>query len=282
MDDLKIYEEIIKLKSAGVPSALATVIDSAGSAPRKPGAKMLIRSDGSILGTIGGGKVELKTIESAMSVMREGRSQTLSFTLNEEYGYVCGGSIAIFIEPNAVPPRLLMIGAGHVGKAVASTARFAGFRVFMADDRPEYATKEQVPDAEEIILGNAAEAFERFGVDPATSIVITTTGFVKDFDAVRAALKTPARYIGVIGSKRKASVLVKTLTEEGYTPDELARVNVPMGIPIAAETPSEIAVSVTAQLVKIRRENAAKSVGDTSCRGLVAEDGAMQATPPAG
>lgn len=281
MNDLKIYDEIINLNLAGEPSALATVIECSGSAPRRPGAKMLVRKDGSILGTIGGGKVEMKTIEAALEVIREGTPRSTSYSLTEEFGYICGGSITIYIEPNAIQPRLVMIGAGHIGKALASAARFAGFRVAVADDRPEYATTEQVPDADETFVGNADEAIAKFGVDHTTSIVITTTGFVKDFAAVRAALKTPARYIGVIGSKRKGAVLVKTLSEEGYTPDELARVNVPMGIPIGAETPQEIAVSIAAKLIQVRRENGAKSISGPAGSRAVAEDGELQAAAAA-
>jgi xanthine dehydrogenase accessory factor len=154
MTDLEIYQEIIRLNQAGVPSALATVVESAGSSPRKAGAKMLVRSDGSILGTIGGGRPELETIAASLAALGEGKPRTVPFTLTEEYGHVCGGSLLVYIEPSAARPHLLIIGAGHVGRALATAARFAGFRVTVADERPEYANGDRVPDAYETIAAD--------------------------------------------------------------------------------------------------------------------------------
>jgi len=281
MDDLKIYEEMIALSGQGVPFALATVVESAGSSPRKAGAKMLVRHDGSILGTVGGGRVEMETIEAALATQASGEPRTLPFTLTEEYGHVCGGRLLVYIEPANPAPRLLIIGAGHVGRALVTAAKFSGFRVTVADDRPEYATREQVPEAEAVHLGECADLLGRLPVTAGTCIVITTTGFEKDFAAVRAALATPARYIGIIGSKRKREVLVQTLTAEGYAPNDIDRLTIPVGLAIGAETPAEIAVSIVAQLIQTRRNHAAASVGDAPGRRAVAADGALQAAAAA-
>jgi xanthine dehydrogenase accessory factor len=280
MDDLKIYEEMIALSRLGVPFALATVVESAGSSPRKAGAKMLVRHDGSILGTVGGGRVELETIEAALAALLSGEPRTLPFTLTQEYGHVCGGRLLVYIEPAGPASHLLIVGAGHVGRFLAAAASFAGFRVTVADDRPEFATREQVPEAEEVHLGECAELLGRLPVGAGTCIVITTTGFEKDFAAVRAALATPARYIGIIGSKRKREVLVQTLSAEGYAPNDIDRLTIPVGLAIGAETPAEIAVSIVAQLIQTRRNHAA-SVGDAPGRRAVAADGALQAASAA-
>jgi len=282
MNDMIIYEELIALARQGVASALATVVESAGSSPRKAGAKMLVRRDGSILGTIGGGTVELETIAAALAAMQSGLPRTVPFTLTEEYGHVCGGRLLIYIEPAGLAPDLLVFGAGHVGRALASAAKFAGFRVTVTDDRPEFARPEQLPDADEVRLGESAELLGRLQVTTGTAIVIVTTGFDKDFAAVRAALKTPASYIGVIGSARKREVLVRTLAEEGFPPEQARRITIPVGLAIGAETPAEIAISVVAQLIQQRRNHAAASFSDHAGSGTVTQDGEVQTAAAAG
>ncbi len=283
MNDLQIYEEIVALARQGVASALATVVESVGSSPRKAGAKMLVRSDGSILGTIGGGKVELETIAAALAAMQSGLPSAVPFTLTEEYGHVCGGRLLVYIEPAGLAPDLLVVGAGHVGRSLSSAAKFAGFRVTVTDDRPDFATREQLPAADEVHLGESAELLGRLKVTAGTCIVITTTGFEKDFAAVRAALRTSARYIGLIGSARKREVLLRTLAEEGFPPEEVRRISIPVGLAIGAETPAEIAISVVAQLIQQRRRNhAAASFGDRTGSGTVAPDGGVQTAADAG
>jgi xanthine dehydrogenase accessory factor len=282
MDDLNIYEEIVRLARAGVPSALATVVESAGSSPRKAGAKMLVRQDGSILGTVGGGKVELEVIAASREVLASGVPRTVPITLIEENGHVCGGKLLVYIEPNAIRPRLLIIGAGHVGAALAAAAKLAGFQVAVADERPEYASRDRLPAADAIFAGEAAEFLAGEGVAGADAVVITTTGFETDFSAVRAALATPARYIGVIGSRRKRDVLMRTLSDEGFTSGDLGRIVIPVGLAIGAETPAEIAVSIVAQLIATRRNHGASGVGASPRRGVVAADGDVQAAPAGG
>ncbi len=282
MDDLKIYEEAIALARQGIASVLATVVESSGSSPRKAGAKMLVRRDGSILGTIGGGRVELETITAALAAMQSGLPRTLPFTLTEEYGHVCGGRLLIYIEPADLAPDLLVFGAGHVGQALACAAKFAGFRVTVTDDRPEFATRELLPDADEVHLGESAELLGQLKVTIGTAIVITTTCFDKDFAAVRAALRTPARYIGMIGSVRKREVLVRTLAAEGFPPEEVRRITIPVGLAIDAETPAEIAISIVAQLIQQRRNHATASFSDCAGSGTVTQNGEVQTAAAAG
>lgn len=257
MDDTPLYEELLQRLRAGEPTVLATVVESAGSSPRKAGAKMLIRQDGSSTGTIGGGSVELETIAAAHEVLREGTPRTMTFQLNEEHGHVCGGRIVVYLEPTAARPRLIIIGAGHVGRALTTVAAYAGFKVCVADQRREYADPDRLPEADEVAVTDAGEALARFGVDQGTYVVIATAGHETDFAAVRATLATPARYIGVIGSNRKREALFRTLREAGYSDADLERITIPVGIPLGGDTPAEIAVSITAQLITLRRSRAA-------------------------
>ena len=252
MNDLELFEEMVRLARGNAPCALAIVIDSKGSAPRKAGAKMIVKGDGSSLGTIGGGKVEMEVIDAALAAIVRGTPATLSLALTEEYGHVCGGSLLVYVEPLGLAPRLVIVGAGHVGRALATVARFAGFRVIVSDERAEFAAKEQVPDAHGLFHGDAEKALAALPVDAGTFVVIASHSHELDFAAVRAALATPARYIGLIGSKRKREVLLKELKTEGFSAEDLARLYTPVGLPIGGDSPEEIAVSIVAQLIQKR------------------------------
>ncbi len=253
MTDLDIYREIVKLNEAGVLSSLATVVESTGSSPRKAGAKMLVRSDGTILGTVGGGKVETEVIGTALDVQKNGIPRTVTFTLTEEYGHVCGGSLLIYIEPNLVAPRLVIFGAGHVGRALAAAAKPIGFRVTMIDEREGTPIGEEVPGADETIRCAVNAAFDLLAIDANSYLVIATSTHEDDFAAVKMALRTPARFIGLLGSRRKRAVLEKILADEGFRAEAVNRVTIPVGLAIGAESPAEIAVSVVAQLVQVRK-----------------------------
>jgi xanthine dehydrogenase accessory factor len=282
VDDMKIYQEIVALHHSGEAAALVTIVESSGSAPRKAGAKMLVFGDGSTQGSIGGGRIELETIEAARAAIDTGVARTISFVLTKEYGHVCGGQVLAYIEPVMSAPHLLIIGAGHVGKALATAAGFAGFRVQIADERQRYTESAQSSGFLETFAGDADATFRHFAVHDATFVVIATSGFQTDFDAVRAALKTPARYIGVIGSQQKREVLEQTLTQEGYAPAELKRLTIPMGLSIGAQTPEEIAVSIVSQLIQSRRAPLAEPPCE-SCEGRdLTPEGTAQETSCAG
>uniref|UniRef100_A0A831UB26 Dehydrogenase n=1 Tax=Geobacter metallireducens TaxID=28232 RepID=A0A831UB26_GEOME len=252
MNGLDVIREFVRLADAGVPAALATVVETTGSSPRKAGARMVVGLDGTTVGTVGGGKIELETVAAAREAIRDGRPRSLPFTLTEEQGHVCGGRVLVYIEPAAAPPRLVIAGGGHVGEALARAASFAGFRVTVADDRPAYAKPGRFSGAGEVLLCDYGTLFGQVPVDDATLIVIATSGFEQDFAAVRGALGTPAPYIGLVGSARKREVLRATLAAEGYGARQIDRVTIPAGLPIGGETPEEIAVSIAAQLIEQR------------------------------
>lgn len=255
MKDLPIYEEIVRLTREGEAFALATVTAQSGSSPRKAGAKMLVRGDGTTLGTVGGGRVEAETAQAALTALEEGTPRSIPFVLTEEHGFACGGGMTVYVEPHGSAPRLVMFGAGHVGRAVAALARSCGFRVTVVDERPECTGKEILPFADEIICSPVTDCFARLRLNNNTYVVIATPGHLHDFAAVRGALKSEAGFIGLLGSRRKGETLMALLEEEGFSQDERDRVITPVGLDIGAETPEEIAVSIIGQLVTKRKKD---------------------------
>jgi xanthine dehydrogenase accessory factor len=253
LTDLELYEEVVRLTRRGEPFVLATVVAHAGSSPRKSGAKMLVRGDGSSLGTVGGGRVEQETMQAARAALADGEACTLEFTLTEEHGYACGGNMAVFVEPQGRRPLLVMFGAGHVGRAVAGLAHGCGFRVIVVDERAECTLPTLLPGADEIIRAPVGEAFGRLRLDSESFVVIATPGHLHDFDAVRGCLASEAGFIGLLGSRRKRETLLQTLEEEGFDASQRDRIVTPIGLDIGAQTPEEIAVSIVGQLIAIRR-----------------------------
>ena len=253
MTDLDLYEEIVRLTRRGQQFVLATVVAHGGSSPRKAGAKMLVRGDGTTMGSVGGGRVEKESLESARKALAEGTSRSLEFVLTGEHGFACGGSMTVYIEPQGLRPLLVMFGAGHVGRAVTSLAQGCGFRVAVVDERPDCATQALLPGADRIICSPVAEAFGHLNLDKDSFVIIATPGHLYDFEAVRGCLATDAGFIGLLGSRGKRETLLKTLADEGFADAQRARVVTPVGLDIGAQTPEEIAVSVVGQLIGLRR-----------------------------
>jgi len=251
-----IYEAILDAQRSGQPAALATVIRARGSVPRHETSKMLVLADGRIVGTVGGGELENRTIEEARQVMREGAARIVTHSLVDPSrgdAGVCGGEVEVFIEPITPPATLLIIGAGHVGKALAHLAHWMGYRVVVTDDRAELCARDFIPDADEFVVGPVAEALQKIRVDHQTYVACVARGYLYDVDALPILLQSPAPYIGVIGSKRRWVMAVKDLRAKGISDEALARVRAPIGLEIQAETPEEIAVSIMAEMVLLRR-----------------------------
>ncbi len=278
---MEIFEEIVRLKKDGRPSALATIVQCTGSSPQKEGAKMLVRDDGSIAGTMGGGCLEAEVIQASLMAIKDGSPRTLPIELTERHGgLVCGGKVLVYIEPVIPEPRLIILGAGHVGGALAKAAKFSGFKTTVVDDREEFANRENIPDADEMIVHALGDAFSKVFADSGSYIVIATRGHNHDLDALKAALKTKAGYIGLLGSRRKRALLLKILGEEGFSKEDIGRVITPVGLPIGSVTPEEIAISIMAQIIQRRREHIAPDIGSASCSGLGKEDGETQTASP--
>src|SRR5437763_8246035 len=223
---------------------------------------MLVRDDGSILGTIGGGCVEAEVWQTAREVMQNEKPQTLKFNLNNnpkyDTGLVCGGTLEIFIEPVLPVSTLYIFGAGHVAWNLYKVARIAGFEVVVTDDRESYANRERFPDARDIYADEYERVTAQLAPNDASYIVIVTRGHRDDMRVLRWAAETPARYIGMIGSQRKTIAIYKELEKEGIAPEKMARVYAHEGIDIGAITPAEIAVSIVAEMIALRRASEAE------------------------
>jgi len=254
---MDIYEEIVKLRREGRRGAVATIVNVRGSIPSYKTAKMLVRDDGSIFGTIGGGCVEADVWQAAREVMEREKPRTLTFNLNQDpkydTGLVCGGTLDIFIEPVLPQAMLYIFGAGHVAHALYSTSQAAGFDTIIVDDRELYANRQRFPEAREVIAEDFDQAMARLSPTDSEFVVIVTRGHRDDMRVLRWAVQTPARYIGMIGSKRKTVTLFRELQQEGLAANLFDRVYAPVGLDIGAVTPEEIAISITAQLIAIRR-----------------------------
>jgi xanthine dehydrogenase accessory factor len=253
-----IYEELVRLRAAGEACALCTIIATQGSTPGKAAMKMLVRRDGSLLGTVGGGCLEAEVLEAALSALDDERPRLLSFALNErdypDSGLICGGQLQIYVEP-ITEPRLLLLGGGHVSAAIARVAHPVGFHVTVADDRPEFACAERHPDAQAFAVGEFAELARELGSAPGLYVVVCTRGHHGDAEILAALWRAGARprYLGMIGSRAKRVQVAAQLAEQGVDPAWFAAVRSPMGLPIGARDHAEIAVSVVAEMIAVRR-----------------------------
>jgi len=240
---------------------LCTIIESNGSTPRHEGSKMLIYEDGRFIGSVGGGEVENRVIAEAKEAMLDGKTRRLSYNMvDPQQGDpgVCGGTVEVYIEPILPQPTLVVVGGGHVGKAVAHLAKWLGFRVAVNDDRPEFCTPEANPDADEFYPVPMSELPAHLKINSQTYLVLTTRGMLVDVPGLPPLLDTRAAYIGLIGSRRRWTMTRKALLEAGVPEEKLNRVNSPIGLELNAETPEEIAVSILAEIIALRNGGTGK------------------------
>ncbi len=261
---MDIYEQIVQLRREGRRGAVATITNVRGSIPSFQTAKMLVRDDGSIAGTIGGGCVEAEVWQAAREVIEQEKPRSLTFNLNNnpkyDTGLVCGGTLEIFIEPVLPPALLYIFGAGHVAYNLYKVATIAGFEVVVVDDRESYANSERFPDAREVIAEDFDAVTARLLVPESSYIVIVTRGHRDDMRVLRWAINANARYLGMIGSKRKTISIYKELEKEGIPAEKFAKVHAPVGLEIGAVTPEEIGVAIVAEMIAERR-HAAPNIG---------------------
>jgi len=251
---------------------MAIIVAAFGSTPQKTGAKMLVKADGSTVGTVGGGKVEAEVIQAALKGLQSGTPRLIDLELTEAAGYLCGGHLRIYLEPVVSAPPLVIVGAGHVGLALAALAAFVGYRVTLVDDR-EVPLQERSAHAKWITIEDYRNPFNGLVVSEDASIVIATRGHNHDLDVLAAALRTDAAYVGLLGSAKKKAAMAKALTDMGFSQDALRRVLTPVGLALGAVSPEEIAVSIVAQLIALRRNHAPKDFGPAAGRRLVDPDG---------
>ncbi|MDO8803683.1 MAG: XdhC/CoxI family protein [Elusimicrobiota bacterium] len=250
-------KNLIKMLSeaidGGRSAAFVTVISVGGSTPREAGAKMLVYADGSIEGTVGGGSIEAMTIKQAVECLKKGAGGKFVFDLKPggNTGMICMGKMEVYIDVYKDPLKILILGGGHVGVKIAEACRLAGYPYTVADDRKEFANADRFPGARAIINEAPQKAVEIAAPDKATYAVILTRGHALDRECLEAALKTPAAYIGMIGSGDKVRESFRLLGEKNIYPLKDKRVHAPVGLNLGGKTPGEIAVSVLAEIMKI-------------------------------
>ena len=343
---LDVTAEAVRLLECGERFSLATLVDAHGSTPQRVGARLLVRADGTTVGTLGGGCIEAEVWERAKQAMASGKPELLDFTLNEDiavdYGLACGGTERIFIDPTfapadaalaralagaasgerravvitviagneataaarrvavfedgtvagdagavqaeavevarrliaaprpkpavvslsagveafadvfAEPPEVVIIGAGHVGLAVANVAHLLGYRMTVIDDRVDFANSTRFPNASDVIAADVEEAIDGHAMTRNSAVVIVTRGHKYDYQAVAAAARSNAGYIGLMGSRRKVTLIFRQLIADGVPPDRLRDIHAPIGLDIGAISPEEIAVSIMAEITMHR------------------------------
>src|SRR4030042_1175939 len=253
---LEIYQELANIAVSGERAVLATVISSRGSVPRKAGTKMIIKGDGTLVGSIGGGNVEQAVQEKALAVMKSGEAQMMHLDLSgkgEEAWMSCGGQLDVFLEPILPGETLYLFGAGHLSQSTAAVAKMLGLRVVVIDPRSEYNNNDRFPGADSLVVEDYDNAFSKLNVDDNSYIVIYTPGHVSDEQCLQFAVGTAAKYIGMIGSKKKVKEVKERLRKKGVSQQQLDGIHAPIGLEINAQTPEEIAISILAEITKVRR-----------------------------
>jgi xanthine dehydrogenase accessory factor len=254
---MDLFSEIVRLRKSGQKCALATIVEVNGSIPSYESAKILVREDGSFIGTIGGGCVEAEVWNAAREVIASEKPRHLNFNLGQDAAYdnglICGGQLSVFIEAIVPQPHAYIFGAGHISKSLAKVSALSGFGVTVIDNRESFANRERFPDVEDVMAEEYEDIFPKLEIHSSSYIIIVTRGHRDDMRVLRWAITTEARYISMIGSRRKVIAVVREFEKEGLPRESFERIHAPMGLDIGAITPEEIAVSVAAEMIAVRR-----------------------------
>jgi len=266
----EVFAAVSDALERGESAALVTIVSTMGSTPQRVGAKMLVFADGRIVGTIGGGCYENDAFWKAREAIKTRRPELIHYELSDDFaqetGLICGGTMDVYIEPIEPSPELYIIGAGHVGFHLGRLAADVGFRVHIVDDREKFANRERFPQAVEVVVDDIPAWIDRANLPPHAYAVIVTRGHTNDLEALRVLAPRELRYLGLIGSRAKVARIYDALVGDQMAPELLAKVHAPIGLDIGAVTPAEIAISIVAELVAIRRGVDTKSLSMSSKR----------------
>ena len=250
-----LVEELIKVKSEGAGAVLITVVESDGVDGLDSGAKCLVRDGRVVLGSVGDPVLEQRIVREAAERLAEERSRLLSLETDS------GGQADVFFEVMPSPPKLIVVGAGHIAVPLVKMAKLMDYHVVVIDDRILFANRERFPEADEVVVGDMAETVKSLDITPTTYVVLITRGHKYDEPCLRELLDRPAKYIGMIGSKRRIKACFERFKEEEHVSEELiSRVYAPIGLDIATETPEEIALGILGEIIKVRRGGKAQSL----------------------
>lgn len=255
-DNALILRELNAAVQADRPVVQATIVATRRSVPRHAGTKMLIFGDGATIGTVGGGEMEAKVVTEAQEAIKRGRPRVVEYELvnpNEGDPGICGGELTLYLEPYMPPHTVYVIGCGHVGRTVVDLAHWLGYRTVAVDDRPDLVSKEAMPNADVRFAGTVIDAMATHPVTGDTSIIVVTRSPEVDVRILPGLLGTPARYVGVMGSRKRWNATRDQLVADGVTAEQLERIHVPIGIDLNAETLEEIAVSILSEVIRENR-----------------------------
>jgi len=248
-----IFQKLADIEKEGGQAALAIVVRTKGSTPRKAGSKMIVMEDGSTVGTLGGGGLEKKVVEESLEALKGGKVKLTSFTLEGSLDMMCGGEMEIYIEPINLREKLIIFGAGHITEALAPLMRSMGFRVTVVDDNPEVPEGGRFADIEEVHSEDMESYAERLPPESNAYIVILTRGFSKDEAVLERIIGKDFRYVGMIGSGKKIRTIKEDLISKGIQRERFSKLHAPIGLDIGAETPEEIALSIAAEIISVRK-----------------------------
>ncbi|GAC1356335.1 MAG: XdhC/CoxI family protein [Ktedonobacteraceae bacterium] len=257
MSTITVYNEIQNALQHGERVVIATVVKTIGSAPCEIGKKMLVRADGSINESIAGPQTDGKVVQEALHALSDGRSQIVHVHIDADQGEAvgsCGATLEVLLEVLRPEPRLIIAGAGYVAQALARLSLYLDYRIIVVDDRRDFANPQAFGDKIQLAFGDIPQTIRQLEPNESSWIVIVTRGHTLDKDALRAALESNAAYIGMIGSPSKVKNIFKALLKEGVAPERLAHVHAPIGLDIGAETPDEIALSIAAEMLMLRKK----------------------------
>lgn len=253
MADVLMMKKVLECIEKGNEAAIATITKAEGSTPRDIGAKIAVLDDGSTYGTIGGGALEKTVIDLCIESIKNGKSRSLNIPLNKKgVEMTCGGEVDVFIDVYKNKPKLLIAGGGHVAHAIYNVASLLDFDIVVFEDREEFLTKERFPKAYELILGKIDEKLGDYSIDDNTYIVIATRGHQYDEESLEKVIDSNAKYIGGLGSKRKVATMMENLRNKGISEENINKVYSPIGLKISDGSPKEIAISIIAEILKIK------------------------------
>ncbi len=251
-DDGLLWATLARWRAERRRFALLTVVDTRGSTPRKSGAHVLLAEGGESVGTLGGGAIEYEALEQARAVLARGGTALFRRHLSQDLGMCCGGEMSIFIEAVEPKPRLFVFGAGYIGKPLVAMATACGFEVTIVDGRSEWADPARFPGAA-VRCQDPEDAARALDLVPGDYACVVTHDHALDQRLVQILIRRPLRFLGMIGSRAKQRKFIQRLRGHGHSEEEIARLHTPLGLAIGAATPEEIAVSVLAQLIAVRR-----------------------------
>ena len=262
----KILKAVSSAVEKGIETAVVTVLEVKGSSPGKEGSMMAVFSDGSILGTVGGGALEYEFIQEALKAIKENKSCEKSFELTEKGSLhmKCGGFVRAYIKVFAKREKLLIMGGGHLGAELYTLGKFLNKYVVVFDDREEFANRERFSEADEIIFGKMEETVKNYSVDENSYIIIVTRGHENDKECLKAILdkKVSPKYIGMVGSRGKVLSTYKELLDEGYSEEELKKIYSPIGLDISSFEPKEIALGIMAEITAVKNQKTGEHMRD--------------------